>query len=346
MNHNMNHNTRTLWTVHARDAEDAALFLHHNMIAFGWPEMGDLSALAADKEAFREAFRTAYPDESAVERATAGNLLFRLLHEMRSGDALVFPHENGVYLGTVSGPYAFDSTLGQCRGVRWVKRLPRDDFSRDAMRETGASPMRLYEVKRFAGDFLSALGDSRRGQTPRTEQAPSPPSTADSGTQPAAQTGGPVSVTDESLLENPSGLLRFILDALRGKLTRDTFPDFTADLLRAMGYQVEEADGNGGADFAAVRDTLLPRVLVRAKAGRVEEADIAALEREIHAGEYGILFTLADFPEEIRQSLDDAPGLRGVAGTELASLTLEFYPALEGRYRRMIPLRTIYLPAT
>ena len=57
-----------LWGIHTQDDN---LFLHGNVIAVGWKEMGDLSTVPADRESFRERYATAYPDSKKGSIATS-----------------------------------------------------------------------------------------------------------------------------------------------------------------------------------------------------------------------------------------------------------------------------------
>ena len=367
----MNNSAKNLWAVYA---EDAALFLRHNMITLGWKEMGDLSDLDADKAAFRERFRKTYPDETPVARAGAGTLLFRLIHEVRTGDAIAMPSGSWVYLGVVSGPYTCEEHLGQCRKVRWLKRLPKSDFSRDAMREIGSSPMRLFAVKNRTWEFFSAMGTldvqeppisstpnfnagtaDFSGETAENGSADNGPAQSGLSEDGAAKGGsargelpGSGSVTPpQTQWENAPRLPdtpRFVLTTLRKKLDREGFQDFAAELLRAMGHQVEEPPRRGGMDFLTVRDDLLPRVLIYAKSGPVREADIALMERSLEGGQSGLILTLWEFSAEVRDSLRTAPGLRAVDGAQLAELILKYYRLLPARCQRLIPLRTVYFP--
>ena len=84
-------------------------------------------------------------------------------------------------------------------------------------------------------------------------------------------------------------------------------------------------------------------IQVKVKADNVQSTDAAALRRELGEGECGIVFTLGDYTQEMREALS-AYRLRGVDGEELTSLTLKYYPALHERYRRMIPLKAVFVP--
>lgn len=53
----------TVWGIHAGRTGDAdTLFLKKHVVAIGWEAMGDLAALAPDREAFKAQAQKAYPD--------------------------------------------------------------------------------------------------------------------------------------------------------------------------------------------------------------------------------------------------------------------------------------------
>ena len=50
---------KTIWGIHTTDD---LLFLSQNIIAIGWPEMGDLSQLPPSRDEFKERFLKTYPN--------------------------------------------------------------------------------------------------------------------------------------------------------------------------------------------------------------------------------------------------------------------------------------------
>ena len=42
--------------------------------------------------------------------------------------------------------------------------------------------------------------------------------------------------------------------------------------------------------------------------------------------------------------LDSTPIIRGINGTELVELVLKYYDLLDEKYRKMIPLKLVYIP--
>lgn len=97
----------------------------------------------------------------------------------------------------------------------------------------------------------------------------------------------------------------------------------------------------------AWRDELPPRVLVQVKsgAGNIREATLQSLRGAMKEGDYGLFVTLADYTQNARNYLAAAPIIHGINGAELVDLILKYYGGLSERYRRMIPLKTAYIPA-
>jgi restriction system protein len=53
---------QTIWGIHGGKTGDAhSLFLNKNVVAVGWPAMGDLSAIPPNREAFKAAVAKTYP---------------------------------------------------------------------------------------------------------------------------------------------------------------------------------------------------------------------------------------------------------------------------------------------
>lgn len=45
-----------------------------------------------------------------------------------------------------------------------------------------------------------------------------------------------------------------------------------------------------------------------------------------------------------RNTWDNTPIIRGINGTELVDLVLKYYDQLSVKYRKMIPLKMVYIP--
>lgn len=88
--------TNGIWGIHAGRTGDAdTMFLKQNCIAIGWEEMGDLSKLAPDREAFRTKYVDSYPNAKQGAIATVSGIPFRFLHEMKKGRLGRLPFQAG-----------------------------------------------------------------------------------------------------------------------------------------------------------------------------------------------------------------------------------------------------------
>ena len=124
--------------------------------------------------------------------------------------------------------------------------------------------------------------------------------------------------------------------------------EFVADLLSAMGYRttVSKHGGDNGIDITAYKDELPPRILVQVKSqdGDIKESTIQSLKGAMREGDYGLFVTLSNYTKNAQKSLESTPIIRGINGTELVDLILKYYEQLREKYRKMIPLKMVYIP--
>lgn len=317
-----------IWGIHTLDDN---LFLRNNVIAIGWHDMGDLSRIEANRDAFKEKYRQVYPDAKKGSIANGAGMLFRFCHEVQIGDYVVFPSKinREVNIGTVEGDYVYDSTQSeyvQTRKVKWLKHLPRTAFSQGALYEIG-SAMSFFSVKNYADEFLAALDkDFKKNFSPDSEDES-------------------IGATAEDIEEITRD---YILKELSRQLKGYDLENFVADLLRAMGYRtiVSPHGGDRGIDITAYKDELPPRILVQVKSqdGDVKETTIQSLKGAMREGDYGLFITLSNYTKNAQKYLNNTPIIRGINGTELVELILKYYGELSEKYRKMIPLKMIYIP--
>lgn len=317
-----------MWGIHTKDD---SLFLNGNVIAIGWREMGDLSALSPTRDAFRDKYVDVYPDAKKGSIGTGAGMLYRFLYEIQVGDYIVFPSkiDRMINIGKVEGDYQFVSDAVeyvQQRKVRWLKHLPRTAFSQGALYEVG-SALTLFAVKNYPDEFLHALEKGFR-KTP----------------QEIDESVGP---TADDIIESTKD---FILKEISRQLKGYDLEEFVADLLRAMGYRttVSPRGGDSGIDITAYKDELPPRILVQVKSqdGDIKEATIQSLKGAMREGDYGLFITLSNYTKNAKKYLDNTPIIRGINGTELVELVLKYYDSLSEQYRRMIPLEKVFIPVS
>ena len=317
-----------MWGIHT---QDDYLFLHGNVIAVGWKEMGDLSTIAPDRESFREKYAVAYPDSKKGSISTSSGMLYRFVHEMQLGDYVVFPSKTDrmVNIGVVDGDYQYvpDAVeYKQQRRVKWIKHLPRTSFSQGALYEIG-SFMSLFTVKNYADEFLAALDKGFKKELPVEDES--------------------VGATAEEIVESTKD---FILKEISRQLKGYDLEEFVADLLQAMGYRttVSPHGGDNGIDITAYKDELPPRILVQVKSqdGDIKETTIQSLKGAMREGDYGLFVTLSNYTKNAKKYLESTPIIRGINGTELVELVLKYYGQLSEKYQKMIPLKMVYIPVT
>ena len=329
----INDNTPTLWGIHAGKTGDAdTLFLKKKCVALGWAKMGNLSSLK-DRDAFKEAVAKAYPESKPGAIPNNAGQLFRFVHEMKSGDLVVYPSklDHQIHIGRVTGPYQYDSSIEagypHLRSVEWLKTFPRTHFSQGALYEIG-SAMSFFQVKTYAEEFIAAL-EGKASPLPVAQD----------------ETVGQVAEDIEQTTQD------FILKRLAQDLKGHPFAHFVGHLLGAMGYQCRVApEGpDGGIDILAHEDELgfkppIIKVQVKSTTGNVGNEVVTALYGHVKPGEYGLLVTLGTFSNQARTFARNQSNLRLVDGEELVSLIYQHYEKFDSRYKGLLPLRRVYVP--
>ena len=320
---------KRLWGIHTQDDK---LFLQESVIAIGWEELGDLSLIPPSRDSYKDKYAEIYPNDKKGSVATCVGMLFRFVHEMQIGDYVVFPSKSDrmVNIGIIESDYFYSPVAAQYpqqRRVKWIKHLPRTAFSQGALYEIG-SFMTVFLVKNYADEFWSALEKNFVKASQEAEDET-------------------VKATAEDIIESTKD---FILKELSRQLKGYDLEEFVADLLKAMGYRtnVSPHGGDSGIDITAYKDELPPRILVQVKSqdGDIKESTIQSLKGAMREGDYGLFVTLSNYTKNAKKYLESTPIIRGINGTELVELVLKYYDQLSERFRRMIPLKMVYIPVT
>ena len=321
---------KRVWGIHSMDDN---LFLQNSVIAIGWEEMGDLSSIPNDRDAFKSKYVTIYPDAKKGSISTCAGMLYRFLYEVQIGDYVVFPSkiDRKINIGIVDGPYRYETNAYHYRNqrkVKWLKHFPRSVFPQAALYEVG-SAMTLFSVKSYADEFLRVLH----------ENPVQPHASADEeeeDTFPWTMNGIVESTKD------------FILGELSKNLKGYDLEEFVESLLTAMGYRTTPSahGGDHGIDIIAYKDELPPRILVQIKSqdGDIKETTIQSLKGAMREGDYGLFITLSDYTKNAKSYLSNTPIIRGISGGELVELILKYYDNLDEKYRKIIPLQKVYIP--
>lgn len=325
-----NDEDKHMWGIHT---QDDFLFLKENVIAIGWKDMGDLKQIENSRDAFKKHFEKVYPDAKKGSIATSAGMLYRFVNEVQIGDYIVFPSkiDRQINIGIIEGDYTFNpnaAEYAQQRKVKWLKHLPRTAFSQGALYEVG-SALSFFMIKNYADEYLGALDKNFKQTALSTEES-----------------------EDESVAATADEIIQttkdFILKELSKHLKGYDLEDFVADLLRAMGYRtsISSHGGDSGIDITAYKDELPPRILVQVKSqdADIKETTIQSLKGAMREGDYGLFVTLSNYTKNAQRYLDSVPIIRGINGTELVDLILKYYDQLSDKYKKIIPLKMVYIP--
>jgi restriction system protein len=324
------------WGVHAARTGDAdSLFLQNNCIALGWHQVGDLSAIKGDREAFKARVAATYPDKKPGSVANNAGQLFRFVHEMKSGDLVIYPSKADrlVNLGRIVGGYKYDPNTEpgypNVRPVQWIRSLPRTHFTQGALYEIG-SAISLFQVKSYAEEFRAAL-----------EGKPMPTASL---TQDET-----VAAVAEDIEETTKD---YVLKRLSQQLKGVPLEGFIAHLLECMGYHARLTRKNEpSVDVIAHKDHLgieppIIKVQVKSGDGAATDKDVSALYGKLSAGEYGLFVTLGTFTPPSRNFEQSKSNLRLIDGEELVELIFQHYEHFDARHKGLLPLRRVYVPET
>ena len=321
-------NEKKIWGIHTYDE---ALFLKDDKMAIGWKEFGNLREIPANRDDFKKKYVQIYPDASKGAVATCAGMLYRFCHEVQIGDYVVYPSKSDrmINIGEITGDYEFVPDAHeyvQQRNVKWLKHIPRTSFSQGALYEIG-SALSFFAVKNYADEFLSALDKGFKKHAASNDEDDT------------------VGATAEDIIESTKD---FILKELSRNLKGYALEEFVADLLRAMGYRttVSPQGGDSGIDITAYKDELPPRILVQVKSqdSDIKETTIQSLKGAMREGDYGLFVTLSNYTKNAQKYLESTPIIRGINGTELVDLILKYYEDLDIKYKKMIPLKMVYIP--
>lgn len=320
---------KRVWGIHTQNDR---LFLQRNVIAIGWQEFGDLSKITASREAFKEHYISVFPNATKQSAANSAGMLFRFAHEMQIGDYVIFPSKSNrmINIGVVEGEYHYEPTADdyvQQRKVKWLKQVQRTSFSQGALYEIG-SAMSIFSVRNYADEFLAALDKNFKKAIIETSSEDET-----------------VAATADEIVESTKD---FILKELSKNLKGYDFELFVADLLRAMGYRtsVSPRGGDSGIDITAYKDELPPRIVVQVKSqdSDISETTIQSLKGAMREGDYGVFVSLSNYTKNAKRYLESTPIIRGINGAELVELILKYYEELSEKYRKLVPLKMVYIP--
>ena len=325
-----------VWGIH-NDVLTSEL-ITRQFISIGWERIGDLSKIEPDREAFKAAQKAAYPDTKPGAIPVQAGTLYRFAIEMAIGDVVVAPYrpDSTINIGVIAGDYYFDAQADvhpHRRPVQWKKLgVPRSVFTQAALWEIG-SAITLFSVKKHTAEFLAVLN------------APSDSDEAVNAAVEQAQQHVPDDVADEPRAARVDRFTRdFVLEQLKN-LSHREFEEFTADILRALGYQarVTQYSQDGGVDVIAHKDPLgveppLIKVQCKHHTGTISAPDVQQLVGTLAREELGVFVTLGVYSKDAQSIERQRQGLRLLTGEAVIDLILQSYGSLPERWQNQIPL--------
>jgi restriction system protein len=241
-----------VWGVHM-GAHVGDRLVEGGYVAIGWQELGDLSALAPDREAFKAAVAAAYPDKKPGAIPVDAGTTFRFVHEIEAGDYVVYPSKTDrmVNIGRFTG--AFEYVEGDRdeypnrHKVEWLGHFPRNEFSQSALNEIG-SFITLFRVKRYATEFLAKIDVGAAAPAHNL---------ADTGEDIEEATDDDTATVSVSRQAEET-TNDFVIRRIMADLSGHEFEELVAHLLECMGYtaRVTQKSGDGGVDIIAHMDAL------------------------------------------------------------------------------------------
>ncbi len=335
----------TVWGVHSDQPE--LDLVGNGFVAIGWDDIGDLSDLGLDKDELKERIAAARPWAKAGAIPVWAGVLLRFRYEMQPGDLVIYPYkpDSTLNFGRIMSDYYYEASAEQHRNrrkVEWLKTgIPRAEFSKGARYEVG-SAVTLFRVKTHDKEFV----DFVEGTKPVTAESPAS-APAVSVDQAAAQ------AEEEPNAERIEEYTRdFVIETLLRELDGPRFEHFVAHLMEAMGYraQVTPASGDGGVDVIAHRDPLglePPIIKIQCKrvVGGIGAPEVQKLTGSLAPGgsELGLFVTLGTFFRDAVHIGRTRQDLRLVNGNEFVDLVLEHYERLGSEWKRILPLRRLYV---
>ena len=324
-----------MWGIHAGKTGDAdALFLQRKYIGLGWEVVGNLGAIAPDRESFKAKVAATYPHDKPGSYPVGAGQLYRFVHEMKVGDVIIYPskQDRQIHFGRVKGEYeynpAIDSGYPNLRKVDWLHSAPRTHFTQGALYEIGAA-MSLFQVKNFADEF---------GKVLEGQHSPVVPVGQD-------ETVAPVAEDIEEITRD------FVLKQLIQEYKGHPFAHLVAHLLSCMGYRtrISPPGPDSGLDVIAYQDELglippIIKVQVKSGEGNIGNHDVQALYGILGPAEYGLFVTLAAFTLPAKNFAANKSNLRLIDGAELVALILEHYDQFDSTHKARIPLKRVYVP--
>ncbi len=334
-----------MWGIHNDTLTDE--LVDRSFVSIGWDDIPDLRTVQGGREGIKRALFAANPDAKPQSVAGQAGVLYRFSTDIAIGDIVVAPYkpDSTVNIGVVAGDYYFEQNAPTHKHrlpVDWKRvGLSRTVFTQSALYEIG-SFITVFQIRKHSAEFIAALN-----------------STDGSIDVVAENIDEVLEKTDEALANDEPRASRierhtrdFILECLHRRINHKDFEDFTASLLRALGYEarVTQYSQDGGVDVIAHRDPLgvePPQIKVQCKhrVATIGAPEVQQLVGTQGSGELSLFVTLGNYSRDAQAIERQRPGLRLLTGEDLVSLTVDNYAKLPEKWRSLIPLTSLLVVA-
>jgi len=321
------------WGIHAGQTGDAESLFAEGWVAIGWHELGDLTQIEPNRDAFKEKYADAYPHSKPGAIPTSAGQWFRFIYELDIDDLVVFrpKHMQEIRIGKIVGPYEYSPTTSEgyphLRRTEWLTTVSTNTVTQGARYELG-SAMSLFRLRNYADEWKSLLD----GETESGEEEGEDPTVAI------------VAEDIEQLTED------FVLKKLSTVLKGHGLEYFVAHLLHLIGYQtrVSPEGTDGGIDILAHKDLLgfespIVKVQVKSSDRKSGHPEVSSLIGSLAGEESGLFVSLGGFTQQAKNLARNRHKLRLIDAADLVEIILNNYEELDARHKSIIPLKKVYV---
>lgn len=320
---------KNIWGFH-NPIEHEENLIKNNCISMAWKELDDLSKIKPNtKDGFQQKYIKYHPNDPIRSVSQCVGQLYRFVYEANIGDYVVFPtkYNRMINIGEIIGEYTYDEKEEHYvnkRKVKWIKHIPRTEFSQGALYEMG-SFLTFFRIKNYADEILNII-ENKKSKT-ESEQDDS------------------VAITSEAIIDSTKD---YVLKALSTYYKGYDLEVVVSDLLNAMGYRtkISSHGGDRGKDIVAYKDELPPRIVVQVKSqdGDIAESTVQSLKGAMREGDYGLFVTLSDYTKNARKFLESQPIIKALNGSDLVDLILKYYDDMPDSFRDKVKLKRVFIP--
>ena len=327
----------TMWMVRAES--DGSLFepfLENNLVAIGWPSLGNIGHIAS-REEFIPLLEKHYPERSPGAYKNYATMLYRFVKLLKPADRVItYDRTSRVYaVGKLVGKYQFDpgfeSDYPQVQRVEWEAKLISRDHLTASTKNSLGSTLTLFLLPEAAeNEVLSVL----------------------SGEQTSVPAEDPIDDEEQILLADVElKSVEFIKDLISG-LDWEELQLLVAGLLRTMGFKtrVSPRGPDQGKDIIASRDGFgfdNPRIVVEVKhrKGQMGASDIRSFIGGRHVDDKCLYMSTGGFSKEAKYEAERANVPVTLMDLDyLVETITENYEHFDTETRRLVPLKRIYWP--